>query len=323
MMKRYRNFLTRVILVLASGAELAAAAHSISNAWAYGRPYSNLYDMTRQFGLQLRVGKGRYDVTGNGSRMVLYPDKRYMFLNGVRVNQCFSPVMKGGATYVSRTDYTKTFTPLLGSKRAYKHPVGTIFLDCGHGGKDQGAAGKFSQEKNITLRLGRRLAAILRSCGYKVVMSRNSDVFLSLERRAALQASTRSDLFISLHVNSAGDRSVSGIETYCMTPAGAPSSNSTKADARTYNGNRYDSNNIILAWNLQRSMLSRTKAADRGVKRARFQVLRDIRCPGALVEIGFISNAAEERNLGSAAYIEKLARGLAEGILNYHRSLSK
>ena len=231
--------------------------------------------------------------------------------------------MKGGATYVSRTDYTKTFTPLLGSKRAYKHPVGTIFLDCGHGGKDQGAAGKFSQEKNITLRLGRRLAAILRSCGYKVVMSRNSDVFLSLERRAALQASTRSDLFISLHVNSAGDRSVSGIETYCMTPAGAPSSNSTKADARTYNGNRYDSNNIILAWNLQRSMLSRTKAADRGVKRARFQVLRDIRCPGALVEIGFISNAAEERNLGSAAYIEKLARGLAEGILNYHRSLSK
>ena len=70
-------------------------------------------------------------------------------------------------------------------------------------------------------------------------------------------------------------------------------------------------------------MLSRTKAADRGVKRARFQVLRDIRCPGALVEIGFISNAAEERNLGSAAYIEKLARGLAEGILNYHRSLSK
>ncbi len=322
-MKRFRIFLTWVLLVLAAGAELAAAAPSIRTAWAYGRAYSNLYDMTRRFGLQLRVGKGRYDVTGNGSRMVLYPDKRYMFLNGVRVNQCFSPVMKGGATYVSRTDYTKTFTPLLGSKRAYKHPVGTIFLDCGHGGKDQGAAGKFSQEKNITLRLGRRLAAILRSCGYKVVMSRNSDVFLSLERRAALQASTRSDLFISLHVNSAGDRSVSGIETYCMTPAGAPSSNSTKADARTYNGNRYDSNNIILAWNLQRSMLSRTKAADRGVKRARFQVLRDIRCPGALVEIGFISNAAEERNLGSAAYIEKLARGLAEGILNYHRSLSK
>ena len=322
-MKRFRIFLTWVLLVLAAGAELAAAAPSIRTAWSYGRAYSNLYDMTRQFGLQLRVGKGRYDVTGNGSRMVLYPDKRYMFLNGVRVNQCFSPVMKGGATYVSRTDYTKTFTPLLGSKRAYKHPVGTIFLDCGHGGKDQGAAGKFSQEKNITLRLGRRLAAILRSCGYKVVMSRNSDVFLSLERRAALQASTRSDLFISLHVNSAGDRSVSGIETYCMTPAGAPSSNSTKADARTYNGNRYDSNNIILAWNLQRSMLSRTKAADRGVKRARFQVLRDIRCPGALVEIGFISNAAEERNLGSAAYIEKLARGLAEGILNYHRSLSK
>ena len=322
-MKRFRIFLTWVLLVLAAGAELAAAAPNIRTVWAYGRAYSNLYDMTRRFGLQLRVGKGRYDVTGNGSRMVLYPDKRYMFLNGVRVNQCFSPVMKGGATYVSRTDYTKTFTPLLGSKRAYKHPVGTIFLDCGHGGKDQGAAGKFSKEKNITLRLGRQLAAILRSCGYKVVMSRNSDVFLSLERRAALQASTRSDLFISLHVNSAGDRSVSGIETYCMTPAGAPSSNSTKADARTYNGNRYDSNNIILAWNLQHSMLSRTKAADRGVKRARFQVLRDIRCPGALVEIGFISNAAEERNLGSAAYIEKLARGLAEGILNYHRSLSK
>ena len=91
-MKRFRIFLTWVLLVLAAGAELAAAAPSIRTAWAYGRAYSNLYDMTRQFGLQLRVGKGRYDVTGNGSRMVLYPDKRYMFLNGVRVNQCFSQI---------------------------------------------------------------------------------------------------------------------------------------------------------------------------------------------------------------------------------------
>ncbi len=279
--------------------------------------------MTRIFGMQLRTSKGRYDATGNGNSIVVYPDKKYWFLNGIRLYQCYTPLVKDSATYVSRIDYIKTFTPLLGSKIPYKHPIGTIFLDCGHGGKDHGASGEALREKDITLHLGRRLSSILRAYGYKAVLSREADVYIPLERRALLQALTRSDLFISLHVNSTTDHSVSGIETYCMTPAGASSSNSNKPDVHTYNGNQYDPNNLILAWNIQRSMHTWTNAQDRGVKRARFQVLRDIRCPGVLVEIGFVSNPSEERLLANPAYIEKIARGIASGILEYHRSLNK
>ena len=66
-------------------------------------------------------------------------------------------------------------------------------------------------------------------------------------------------------------------------------------------------------------MLLRTKALDRGVKRARFAVLRDINAPGALLEVGFISNAKEENNLANPVYMEKLARGIADGILTYHQ----
>lgn len=316
-------FLIAGILILLAVALPITAAPAIRNILAHGRVYSNFYDIARQFGLRLRVDNGRINAIGNGRNLVIYPNKRYMFLDGIRINQCFSPAVSGGATYISRIDYNKTFTPLLGSKKAYKHPIGTIFIDCGHGGKDRGAVGKFSLEKNITLRLGQRLASILRKCGYRVILSRNTDISRTLGQRTALQVSTKSNLFISLHVNSAADRTVSGIETYCMSPPGTHSSNSTKVDTKSYSGNRSDLNNIILAWNLQRSMLLQTKAVDRGVKRARFQVLRDINCPGALVEVGFISNTVEERNLGNANYIEKLARGITNGILNYHRSLSK
>ena len=81
--------------------------------------------------------------------------------------------------------------------------------------------------------------------------------------------------------------------------------------------------NIVLAYNVQRSLLARTGATDRGVKRARFAVLRDIRCPGVLIEVGFLSNLQEERNLNSASYIEKLARGIADGVIKYHHSLAQ
>ncbi|MBO5990803.1 MAG: N-acetylmuramoyl-L-alanine amidase [Lentisphaeria bacterium] len=84
-----------------------------------------------------------------------------------------------------------------------------------------------------------------------------------------------------------------------------------------------DANNFLLAYSLQRALLSRTKAADRGVKRARFAVLKDISAPGALVEVGFISNPAEEKLLNSSAYIEKVSRAIAEGILTYHRTVAR
>jgi N-acetylmuramoyl-L-alanine amidase len=202
-----------------------------------------------------------------------------------------------------------------------KHSVRTITIDMGHGGGDPGAMGRISKEKQITLKLGRKVAEVLRSRGYKVLMTRNSDVQIPLERVCLIQNRHRSDLFISLHINAAKDRSISGIETFCLTPCCEASSNAGKPGNTNFPGNRFDENNTVLACNIQRGMLRRTGAIDRGVKRARFVVLRNINAPGVLVEAGFISSRQEELLLNDPAYLTKLANGIADGVDNYRRSV--
>jgi N-acetylmuramoyl-L-alanine amidase len=202
------------------------------------------------------------------------------------------------------------------------HKIAKITLDAGHGGNDTGALGKRSKEKVLTLKITQRTAAILRACGYKVYLTRSSDKEVPLKTRAQLQRQHKSDLFVSIHINAAANRSVSGIETFALTSADAPSSMG-KAEKISNPANIRDGNNVLLAYHLQKALIGRTKAVDRGVKRARFVVLKDISAPGALVELGFISNAAEEGKLNQKDYVEKLARAIAEGIIAYHRSLKR
>ena len=197
----------------------------------------------------------------------------------------------------------------------------SIMLDAGHGGSDPGAMGYFSKEKNITLAAGRRLGQILRSYGFRVRFTRSGDVKIPLEKIGSIQRAHRSDLFISLHVNSAKDRSVSGLETFCLTPFRAPSSGSKKIQRESRRGNYYDENNLALAYSVQKRMLQRSGAADRGVKRANFVILRDLNVPGILIEMGFISHPLEERRLNNSVYIDALARGIAEGIVDYRKSI--
>ena len=242
-------------------------------------------------------------------------------INGIKVDLNFPVSYTGKTPYVSGFDWHKSFRPLLFPATLKKHTVSTITIDMGHGGSDPGAVGRFSREKNITIAAGRRLGQILRSYGFKVRFTRLTDTRIPLEKIAAIQRSHRSDLFISLHVNSAKDRSVSGLETFCLTPHKAPSSGSKKLQSDRKPGNFYDENNLALAYAVQKQMLRRTGAADRGIKRANFVVLRDLQVPGILVEMGFISNPPEERRLNNSVYIDALARGIAEGIINYRKSI--
>ncbi len=323
-MRRFVAFLLTAAVLGVCTVMLTGAAARLRTAVVSKRSYVHLGDASGVYGMRVVANsRARTEIAGGPYRVVFFPDKRYCFFNNIRLLLSYAPTRRGNDLYISRIDYDTLLAPLLGSKKAFRHPIATIMIDPGHGGRDQGAAGRFSLEKNITLRLARRVAEILRACGYRVVLTRNSDATLSLEQRSRLQQQNKADVFLSLHVNAAADRSVSGIETYCLTPVGAPSSNSTTVGWQKNSGNGFDRNNILLAYNVQRSLLRRTQGGDRGVKRARFAVLRDIRCPGVLVEVGFISHNAEERNLGSAAYIEKLARGISDGVINYHRGMQK
>ncbi len=322
-----RWLLPVLLVLLAAGALEAAAAPvagQIRTTWANKRRYAVLEDIASRFRMRVARGAGLVTLTGTGGRLQLFPQKRHIFFDGVRLALAFAPFRSSnGLHYLSYLDYLKTVGPLVGGKKGYNHRIRTIVIDAGHGGKDRGAAGKLYTEKAITLKLARRVAQILQSYGYTVRLTRDSDRFLGLGERGNYAARQKADLFLSLHVNSASDRSVSGIESFCLTPAGASSTNSSTVDERSYAGNRLDPNNLLLAYQLQKALVARTGAEDRGVKRARFAVLRELNCPGVLLELGFISNAAEERRLGSAAYQEKLARAIAEGVVAYRRSLLK
>ena len=255
--------------------------------------------------------------SGAGRSLRLELNSRRAWWNGMPILLGFSVVPNRNGVFVSSSDWESTLSVLFNPGTVQSHRLKVITLDAGHGGNDQGAAGKFSKEKNITLQLTLRVAEILRGCGYIVHLTRSSDVTLPLKNRAALQRSRQSDLFVSIHVNATTSSQASGIETFCLTPADAPSSQGQGKIQRHYS-NRFDLNNFLLAYRMQSALVKRTGAIDRGVKRARFVVLRDITAPGVLVEIGFISNPSEERLLNSPRYLEKIARGLAEGIVSYH-----
>jgi N-acetylmuramoyl-L-alanine amidase len=124
-------------------------------------------------------------------------------------------------------------------------------------------------------------------------------------------------------MNIASDRNVNGIETFVMTPAGAASTYDRKTNWRRENGNSFDKNNLRLGYEIHKSMIKKTKAPDRGVKRARFVVLKDAPCPAVLLETGFLSNPKEERALGRGSYQQTLALAIAEGIIKYSRAVKK
>jgi len=249
-------------------------------------------------------------------------DRREITLNGVQ-HWLSAPIHSSqGKLWVSATDILKTIDPILRRGRPTKPvAVRTIILDPGHGGNDRGASGRTGIEKVLTLDLAKRLQKQLEARGFRVSLTRSTDRFIPLESRPEIAAQKHADLFVSLHLNSGGN--ADGIETFCLTPAGAVSTAASfrgwqkSRDADPDRGNRADEQNIWLAHCVQKSLIRATDAYDRGVRRARFVVIRDAPCPAILVEGGFLTNAAEERKLLNPDYRERLAKAITEGILSY------
>ncbi|MBE6375399.1 MAG: N-acetylmuramoyl-L-alanine amidase [Lentisphaerae bacterium] len=282
--------------------------------------YSNLYDLMSGNKFRTFEQKGSFNAVGRGYLCVFDKDQRRMLCNNGKIELLHVPHSENNSLWVSNLDWFKTLRPLLFPATVPRKKITSIMIDMGHGGKDPGALGAISKEKMITLKVGLRLAEILRSYGFQVHMTRTSDIYVPIDQIGAMQKRYGSDLFVSVHVNSTSARTVKGIETYCLTPAGAASSNGGKISNTVYAGNKQDPANFLLAWNIQQSLLRRTGAVDRGVKRARFAVLRDINAPGVLVEIGFITNAGEERKLNEKSYIDKVAYGIVDGIVQFSRT---
>jgi N-acetylmuramoyl-L-alanine amidase len=259
------------------------------------------------------------------TRITLVVNSSDAQINGVQVRLSFPVALRNGTVELSQLDLGKTFDPVLyppANKPGIK--IKTICLDPGHGGNDMGEHVGGIQEKKYTLLLSQELSSQLTRAGFNVVMTRTKDTKPELSDRTEIARRRKADLFICVHFNSSPVdlNEVKGIETYCLTPAGATSSNAQgEGDTRWFKANGNDEKNMLLAYLLQKSMVRELPVEDRGVKRARFQVLREATMPAVLIEGGFLSHPIEQKKILDAAYRRQLARAIVDGILAYKKTV--
>ena len=240
--------------------------------------------------------------------------------NGAALWLGFAPQMIGGEPHIHALDAEKTLMPLAEPPATFMLPRRTIVLDPGHGGADVGTRdAQHRFEKDFALDWALRTERLLTNAGWKVFLTRRSDVDMSLVERIAFADRVQADLFISLHFNSTFPQTqAAGIETYCLTPTGMASTLArgfVDDERAVFPNNSFDAANTAWAFRIHRSLVAATQAHDDGVKRARFMgVLRYQNRPAVLVEGGFLSNASDAANINSADYRETLARAVAEGL---------
>lgn len=238
------------------------------------------------------------------------------------------PVAPDGdkAAKIARVDLERQLAPALRSlpAAAITNRKVRVLLDPGHGGEDSGAISTVNGllEKDIVLDVAFRIGERLERAGCEVFYTRTNDTFISLAGRSALARKRKADLFVSLHANTAGSSSARGRETFSIPVTGSPSTSGDNRIATTYRaGNKHDAKNGLLAFAIHRRTPGRIGRFDRGIRHARFQVLRDAPCPAVLLECGFLSNPSDARNFASNWYRERYAEGVAEGILAFIKGL--
>ncbi len=173
----------------------------------------------------------------------------------------------------------------------------TVVIDAGHGGHDNGGQWGKVYEKHLALDTATRLESRLKNLGYRTVMTRNSDYFITLPQRVAIGNSYKNAIFVCIHYNYTWKQDVNGTETYYYSAPGQQ-----------------------LAQYVQSSLVRETHTQDRSAKFARFYVLRNSALPAILVEGGFVSNPDERNNMKSAWFREAIAKGVSEGIERYRHT---
>lgn len=294
------------------------------------RDYLSVDNIAKFYGLLGNVDStGKTVVLNNGrNQLQITLDSREAIVNGVRNWLCFPVIAQDNKFLVSRIDLAKTIEPQLRPQMIQRSgKVQTIVLDPGHGGFDKGAASMFGNEKTYALDVARQLRPLLQAKGFKVVMTRENDVFIPLEVRARIANATKDSIFVSIHFNATGSNpNATGFEIFSLTPRGAPSTNDDSLALHFVNmqaGNPVDAQSFELSAAVYHSMLGHIQEFDRGIKRARFAVLRQTKIPSILVEGGFLSETGDSKRVADPAWRKQLAESLCTGIENYRNLVEK
>lgn len=246
-----------------------------------------------------------------------------MLINNIKFILSYPVMEADGQALFSRLDLSKLIDPVLRPTHITDAvPFDTVVVDAGHGGHDAGARGIYGYEKDFALKMAFVLREQLIQRGFKVVMTRSSDEFITLGGRVAIANNTPNSIFVSLHFNSGGS-AATGIETFALTPQGSAAS-LERGGGFNFNGltgNAHDSANIALATAVHAMVISKFKFVDRGIKRAQWSVLTGCRRPGILFEGGFVTNPTECGLIASDTYRRSVSSAIADAVVNYRTAL--
>ncbi len=311
-------FLLVVGLVPARGADWTLLKHD-------GRDYVTLDNVAEFYGLGPVRRVSNAVVVGGGPRTLRGArGSAEFYINNLKFILSYPLAEAGGKLLVSRMDLTKVIEPVIRPDRIRgADHIDTVVLDPGHGGHDAGAVGQWGREKEYTLDVACRARQILIQHGFKVHMTRIDDRFVPLEDRAKFANQFSHAIFVSIHFNSGGP-AASGLEVYTLAPQGVPSMMSDGpriTDLQLCRGNSRDSENMALACATHAAIVAHSQMYDRGIKRARFVVIRDVTIPGVLVEGGFLSSAHDSRLIASTAHRQNMAFCIAAAAQNYRNAV--
>lgn len=247
-----------------------------------------------------------------------------IYVNNIKFNLSFPVVENGGMAMLSTVDLAKLVDPVVRPSYIRK-PIefDTVVLDAGHGAHDTGAKGPYGREKDYTLDMVLRIEKALVARGFKTILTRRDDTFLTLGQRVEVANRHKNAIFISIHFNSSGASSSNGIETYALAPQGTRSDMGGSPWNSPLTGNISDAENIALATAVHAHVIADIKAVDRGIKRARFNVLRGINKPGILFEGGFVTNPAEAKLINDPVHRERLATSIADAVVRFKTAVGK
>ncbi len=294
-----------------------------------------------------------------GDRSIrLIAENPFVWVNGQYRSTPLPLRMVRGELLVPVATVADVFQPLIGTVIHWDHDtktltistrpdpgnhrlaVDTVILDPGHGGKDPGAVGPSGYyEKKATLIIARHLEALLKKAGFRVVMTRTKDIFVSLSDRARIANQAQGDLYVSIHCNATKRRkSAAGFETYFLSVAKTDWARAVEARENAsiqfedpsspyadevgtilwdLAQNEYLKESSTLARSIQEAMDRKLGIENRGIGQAGFYVLKGVYMPSVLVECAFISNKAEERLLKQNTFCQQIAGGICQGIMEF------
>ena len=338
MIQRHSVFLTIVLILCVSLSYVMSVDAKDDFSWEQikhnGQEYVSLRSLKTFYFFDKITFGSKITLENKSYKMIVKSGSQECRLNGVLFILSHPIVSKDGRYLLHYTDLVKLIDPVFRpASIPNANAFNSVVVDAGHGGHDSGAKGIFGSEKVYTLKLAKLLRDQLQARGYKVIMTRATDVFVSRSNRVAMANRFPNAIFISLHFNSAHS-AAKGVETFTVSPVGVPhlGRGVRDGDYRSVPGNIADSASIALATAVHgRALLylndarngNNFRMIDRGIKRARFDVLQGIKIPAVLFEGGFLSNREEAAKVNSLAFQKTLAAALVKAVDVYRGAILK